>query len=417
MDELKGKKLLILGSTSRTIDFVNYAREMGVYSIVTDWNDPSNAPVKLAADEHWEVSLMDYDELAKRIKTNHVDGVITGFTDSYLLPYQHLCEICGLPYYATKELLEKTLDKSKFKKMCRESGVPVVPEYTLEDINLKTISQDNKVIIKPVDNSGSRGIIICDNPIDFHACVDYSLNHSSKKQVIIEKYVDMDSISMSYTIQDGVVSLSTINDSIIHKSPGVGGVTCGSVYPSKYTHAYIEKVDPLVRRMLSNNGFVNGVLFIQAFTNGADFYLLEMGYRLSGGRHYVWTEYENDTNAARQLIHFAITGKMADYNISTRDTPLFKDFCCRVYILGKEATIARIEGEEYLRSMPQTIDFFLNKGVGDTIGPDGTTAQQIAIINFVAKDKDDFDSIVKQIENNFHVYDAEENDLVLNLLR
>jgi hypothetical protein len=37
MQSLKGKKLLILGGPALACDIVEKAREMGVYTIVTDW--------------------------------------------------------------------------------------------------------------------------------------------------------------------------------------------------------------------------------------------------------------------------------------------------------------------------------------------------------------------------------------------
>ena len=40
MCELKGKKLLVLGGNALTSDIVLKAKELGVYTIVTDWNTP-----------------------------------------------------------------------------------------------------------------------------------------------------------------------------------------------------------------------------------------------------------------------------------------------------------------------------------------------------------------------------------------
>ena len=170
-------KLLILGGNMLSVDIVKAAKDMGLYTIVTDWNSTEKSPAKKVADEYWNTSILDYSELKKRMDEQHIDGIMTGFTDSYLLPYQHLCEIAGKPCYATKEVLEQTLDKSRFKAMCRRNGVPVVPEYQLREFNPECISHDNKVIIKPVDNSGSRGIVVCDNPQDFDSCLQLSLIH------------------------------------------------------------------------------------------------------------------------------------------------------------------------------------------------------------------------------------------------
>ena len=313
MNEFKGKKLLITGGCRLAEDIVKAAKEMGIYTIVVDWHNPHVSPAKLVSDEYWNEDIKDYDRLISLIKEKKVDGVTTGFTDSYLIPYAELCEKAGLPYYATASLFQKTLDKKLFKEMCRNNGVPVVPEYDLQTFNPLKISKSHKIIIKPVDNSGSRGIVICDNPANYQECIDFALSYSEKKQIVIERFMEMEQISVSYTIQDGVPSLSTINDDLLYRSSNGGTVNCGGIYPSKYINFYREEIDDKVKNMLVKEGFRNGVLFMQAFCDGKELYFFEMGYRLSGGRHYIFTDHQNKSSSLKQLIHFALTGKMADY--------------------------------------------------------------------------------------------------------
>ncbi len=414
MKSLRNKKLLILGGSAIMIIPVQKAKSMGLYTIVTDWHPIEKSPAKQIADEYWNISLMDYNLLAAKIKEEKIDGIFTGFTDKFLLAYQHLCELTGLPCYASKEIFETTLDKSKFKQLCIDNDVPVVPAYDLKTFSPNVISKDNKIIIKPVDNSGSLGIISCDDPKMFQDCLDYALSFSDKKQVVIEKYIDMNSFSVSYTIQDGVISMSTINDRIVHKVEGAGAVTNGGVYPSKYIDSYLEKMDKKVREMYKRLGLKNGVLFIQGFTNGNEYYFLEMGYRISGGHHFIYTGNQNKTDALEQLIHFAITGKMADYNIAERDNPRFNDLCFQWNILGREGTICKVEGFDKIENMPEVISCSLSKRPGDRIGKDGTTTQKLAVLHLVLKDKCQVKSTLQYIYSHFKVYDADGQSLVLD---
>ena len=257
--DIKGKKLLILGANAIICEIVNAAKALGVYTIVTDYNPIEKAPAKLIADEYWNDSIMDYDMLLSKIKEHGVDGILTGFIDIALLPYQHLCELSGLPCYATKEVLEITMDKAKFKQLCRNNGVPVIPEYDLDTFDPNIINEANKVIIKPVDNSGSRGVVVCDQPKDFDKCLQYAFSFSKKKQVVIEQYMELDSISASYTIQDGDITLSTLNDRYVHRSQDGGAVTCLSLYPSQYIENYMEKMNDKVCSMYKNLGIRNGL--------------------------------------------------------------------------------------------------------------------------------------------------------------
>lgn len=415
MANIKGKRLLILGSNAISCDIVNAAKQLGIYTIVTDWNPIEKAPAKQIADEYWNDSLVDYDTLVPKIKDKGIDGIITGFTDSWLLPYQHLCEMTDLPCYASKDVFETTMDKAKFKQLCRDNGVPVIPEYQMETFDPSIINEKNKVIIKPVDNSGSRGVILCTKPEDYQKCLEFALSFSEKKQVVIEKYMEMDSISLSYTIQDGEVSLSTTDDRYVHKAANGGSVTNFGIYPSKYTKAYIEKIDGLMKSMYRNAGVKNGVIAVQFFTDGNEFYVMEMGHRLTGGQHYTYTMMENGISALNCLIHFAVTGKMADYSIALKDNAEFKNTYCHLFILGKQAKIARFEGLEYIEKMPELTHLTQMKGVGDMIGADGTSAQKVLGLHLKVRNRADLKRIFNDIQEKLHFYDEDGNDLKINL--
>ena len=410
---LKGKRLLILGGSAYMVDPVLKAKEMGLYTIVTDWHELEKSPAKQIADEYWNISLMAYDQLVPKIKEEKIDGILTGFTDAFLLAYQHLCELTGLPCYATKEVLETTMDKAKFKQLCRDNGVPVIPEYDLASFVPSTITEKNKIMIKPVDNSGSNGVILCERQEDFKQCLDYSLSFSAKKQVVIEKYMEWDSISISYTFQDGNISLSTTDDRYVHKSPNGSAVTCLSLYPSKYSDVYIEKMDSKVREMFKKAGIKNGVVAVQFFTDGNEFYAMEMGHRLTGGQHYTFTQMENGVSVLDCLIHFAVTGQMADFSIAEIDNAKFKHTYCHLYILGKQGKIARMEGLDYLKSIPEVFHLSQEKKEGDEIGPDGTSAQKVIGIHLKMKDRNDLDRIMQDIQREFHFYDEDGNDLTI----
>lgn len=415
--DLTGKRLLILGGNAPSIDIVEAARKLGVYTIVTDWYDTKRSPAKLVADEYWNEEIFKPELIAQLIKEHHVDGVLTGFTDSYLLQYQKICELSGLPCYATKEVFETTMDKARFKQLCRDYDVPVIPEYDLVSFDPNTISENHKIIVKPVDNSGSRGVILCEKPEEFDHCLEFALSFSEKKQVVIEKFMEMDSISASYTIQDGVVSLSTLNDRYVHKAKGAAAVTCMGIYPSKYYDSYIEKVDGKMKNMYQKAGLRNGVVAVQFFTNGNEYYVMEMGHRLSGGQHYTYSMQENGISALDCLIHFAVTGRMADFSIAEKDNAQFKHTYCHLFILGKQAKIAKFEGLDYISNIPEVIHLIQMKNVGDMIGADGTSAQKVISLHLKLKDRNDLYRIIKDIQREFHFCDEDGNDLMLELMR
>ncbi len=413
MKKLDNKKLLILGGNAPSIDIVKAAQEMGVYTIVADYYDVKRSPAKLVADEMWNDDIFDTELIVRKIKEKGVNGILTGFTDSYLPQYQKLCEQASLPCYATKEVFELTMDKARFKQLCRDNDIPVIPEYDLATFDPKIINENHKVIVKPVDNSGSRGVVLCSRSENIQQCLDYALSFSEKKQVVIEQYMDMDSISLSYTIQDGIVSLSTTDDRYIYKSQSGSSVTQCGIYPSKYTDAYIEKMDSKMKRMYEKAGLKNGVLAVQFFTNGEEFYVMEMGHRLTGGQHYTYTMAENGISSLCQLIQFAVTGSMADFSIAEKDNARFKHVYCHLFILGHKAKIAKIEGYDFLHNMPEAINVQQMKQVGDEIGEEGTAAQKVVSIHLKVDNTAHLKRVLDDVKEHFHIFDTEGNDLTI----
>lgn len=414
MKDLRQKKLLVLGGNALTCDIVTKAHELGVFVVVTDWNSPNISPAKRIADEYWDTSILDYDKLLSQIHHEGINGIITGFTDSYLLPYQHLCVLSGLPCYATKEQFEITLNKAKFKKLCASHGVSVVKEYSVDSFDTSIITSDAPVLLKPVDNSGSRGIYICYNPNDFEQLKEKALSFSKKGEILVEKYMQCDDVSFEYKIQNGEVTLSSICDRYIHKTSDFGSVTTGLVYPSKYLHRYREQVDDKVKSMFNNIGLKNGVLFMQAFVDEDDFYFYEMGYRLSGGRHYIFTENQNDDSSVKQLIRFALTGEMDERSISHIANPDFKSVCCQLSVLCQSARIGRIEGLDVLKRYPAIIDTMISYGVGDIVGKQGTSAQIVARFHIVSEDKARLVEDLAFIKRHLQILDEFGRNMVLD---
>ena len=57
----KGKKLLILAGAGVHSKVVRTAKEMGIYTIVTDYLEPTYSPAKQIADESWMLYVLRCD--------------------------------------------------------------------------------------------------------------------------------------------------------------------------------------------------------------------------------------------------------------------------------------------------------------------------------------------------------------------
>ena len=79
------KKVLILGANPETVSLVKKAKQMGLYTIVTD-NNP-NAFAKKYADMAININAVDIDALEEFARKESVDGILVGVAEA-LLPSQ-----------------------------------------------------------------------------------------------------------------------------------------------------------------------------------------------------------------------------------------------------------------------------------------------------------------------------------------
>ncbi len=414
---MEQKKILFLGGIFSLIDVVQKAKEMGYYTIVTDYYDLERSPAKKVADKYYMISLADVDEVVKMIKEENVSGVITGFTDSYLEYYYEICKKAGLPCYGNLEQFMLCTNKEKFKNICREYGVNVIPEYHIKENyspeDLKQIKYP--VVVKPVDNSGSRGVFICHNEQEFISSFEEALSYSPTKNVLVEKYIEGDGMSWYYTIVDGNPILSAITDTTFYyPSKRVAPMRCGQLFPSKHLKEYMETAYHNVKNMIKGLGMKNGVLFLQGFYDDGNFLIYEPGYRLNGGSTYRLIEKCCGYNQIEMLINFAVTGKMTDEdNVSKLEQPDFNGkYGFLLVIPLKKGKIKKVSGVDFVKELPD-VDLFIQEYFeGEEVAVLGTTRANFAYILIVSNSKEELAETIKSIHENLIIENEDDEDMI-----
>lgn len=410
--KLSGKKLLVLGGDLLSCDIVNKAHEMGLYVIVTDWYEPEKSPAKLLADEFWMTSIEDYDKLAIQIRENNIDGVITGFTDSYLLSYQKICEMTNLPCYGDKKQFEIFTNKELYKKLCRQFKIPTIEEFSIDSTDIQF-----PVLVKPIDGSGSRGVVICNNHKELSEAIEIAKRFSRQNKVIIERYMDCPEATVFWLFVNGQYYLTMIgNRHVKHNQEGnIIPLPVGYTFPSYLTPKYQEEVEDNVKRMLSSVGIKNGMMFMQCKVENGNCYVYDIGYRLTGSREYKIQERIWGYDALTMLINFAITGTMCNSDISTIISPCKVLPSFNVSSLCAPGTIKAINGVEDIKALPEVIDAAYAHKPGHTItkAMKGQLAQITIRTLGVVSDKDDLYSVMKKINDNIEIISIDGKNLLL----
>lgn len=419
MCELKGKKLLVLGGNALTSDIVLKAKELGVYTIVTDWNTPEVSPAKKLADEYWMESFADSNKIVALIKEHKIDGVFTNYTDSYLPYYVEICERAGLPCLANKKQIEAISNKDQSKQLCIDHGISVSKRYNVNNVeDIDSITDITyPVLTKPVDNSGQRGIYVCTTKEELKKLYAESLDFSATKNVMIEEYVQGDYTVMFYTIQNGYVTLATMSDKPVYGNfeNNLPKLPMGYFLPSKYVSLAREIMVPKVQSFVSHLGLKNGVIGIEAVVKDNDIYVFEMQFRLGGMRHHNFVQKENGMDLLEMLVRFSLTGKFEGWDASVCDNAMFKNCYCSLNVLIKPDTVDKIEGLDEVLKMPEIYASTQMLYEGDVVKLPGTVQQIAFKFSLVASDKPKVLNAIDKIYETLKIFNKEGEDLKLKL--
>lgn len=408
---LKGKKLLVLGGKPiNSYEIVKYAKENGVYTIVTDYLSKEKSRAKQIADESWEISTADIDILVQKVNELSIDGIYSGVHEFNLRMAMELCKRTNHPFYATKEQWDISTDKSLFKATCRKYGLPVAKDYKiteLENINYP-------VIVKPVDGSSGKGISICKNEKDLVDAYALAMNCSEKKEVIIEEYLYGDEIVVFYSIINGVPKLSVMSDYYYNYEQEITmPLPQVYMYPSIYLDEYMSSTDTLVRNYISKIGLQNGTFFLQAFKNENGFFFFEPGFRPGGSSVYKYTEYLNGISYIDALVNYSLLGNVGNIDIN-KENPYFSKPCCTLSLVARGGKIGDIHGYEDICKMKEVIDTEKRYEVGDYIPAKSALGQIILRFFIVADNIDCIKKIIDKIQSNVEVLDDNKNNMLIS---
>ena len=410
--EYKGKKLLILGATTETVFLVKKAEDLGVETYVAD--PFSNAPAKSFSSHPLDINCFDVDTLAGIIEKEHIDGILPGCADILVPVYEELCFRTGLHCYVNHELVAAFNNKKGMKDILRKFGLPVIEEYTANEVSAPDFSQ-YPVFIKPVDNNSSKGMSIVYQYSDFHDAYQKALDNSRSKIVLIEKYEQCDDFFIGYYLQDGNIVTTFTADRFTIQQKGYGSITSGITYPSKYQKLYFETVHEKMLQIFEAMHFMNGIIAIQGFVENNQIMFYDPALRITGGQEYIFASYFYDVDILKSLIQFSLTGRMSDNSEEYKkcDCTFRKQYACNLAFSVKPCTIGRIDGMDFARHHHNVLNVTQEHKEGDVIDKVGTAQQNISRMHIVAESIEEMVQIVKALQDNVIAYDMDGNNVML----
>ena len=394
LSKKKEKKIIILGGGQDQLGTIKLANKMGLYTIVFDYD--SNAIGKGFADHFVYLSNKEIKSLLFFVKKIKINGVIVQGPD---IPFissriEKNLNIKNIPLNSALICTDKYKMKYKFKK----AGIPV-PKFVKYSLNKKKqkINLKYPIVIKPLDRSGSRGVVKCDNYYEFKKYKNITLAETIKKEILIEEFLNGPQISTESLIYKSKIYTSGFVDrnyDMLKKlKPRI--IENGANYPSLFRNKFYNKINFLINKIAKELKIKNGIIKGDLVIHNNKPYVIEVALRLSGGD---FSETLIPLSTGNNLVENAISVAIKKNIPKNKLNFKFKNtFLSHRYFFPKKGKIINISGLKNLKRYKWLKKLKLFYNVNDKVSEPKDHTNRLGVFVIVGKNKKQVEKRVRLI--------------------
>ena len=284
------KKLLIIGAGDFQLPLVQQAAKTCEVLLA--------APVISAAfdpyiSDRLIIDVRDEESILAFAKERKIDGVITDQTDIAVRSVAYVAEKMGLPGIGYETGLLFT-DKSRMRTRLAELGLPLLANKTVSSVEeavafyqeLGGSRSDSgkepvRVIIKPLDTQGSRGVQVCAGEQEIRDKYPEAARWSGNHEVIIEHFATGREFVVESLVLDHKYKTLCIGDTLYFDIPDAFAAK-SRIFPTTADDALRGKVLDLDEKIITGFGLTQGITHSEYIMDGDEVYLIETAARGGG---------------------------------------------------------------------------------------------------------------------------------------
>lgn len=310
------KKLLLLGGSRYILPVIRTAHELGIYVITADYL-PDNIAHKYS-DEYVNVSVVDKEAVLEVAKAKRIDGIMSFACDPGVVTAAYVAEQMGLPSVGSYESVSIMQDKGRFRKFLKDNGFNVPKSKTYKSIDEIEKDRENinyPIIVKPVDNAGSKGVQKVD---DYHELINAANNafeNSRCGMIIIEDFlqpVGNPSDSDWFSI-DGNIVFYSFNSQLFVKYGVNPFVPAGFYWKSTMSDSskteLLQEIQRLIKILNLKTSIYN--VEVRECSNGKA-YIMEISPRGGGNRLAECIDLETEAGIIEASVRAAVGFEIND---------------------------------------------------------------------------------------------------------
>ena len=270
--------ILIFGVGTLQQSLIERCRLKGLFTVGIDPNP--NAECKKNVDVFEVVDGNDFEATVEIAQKYNVSGVITAATDKPLHMMARVAEKLNLPFFSVetaKNSTDKMLMKEKFMDACLSCAkgflVSNISEFVALDLTFP-------VIVKPRDNSGSRGVIYCENLEGTAKAVEEALMYTKKGDVLVEEFIEGQEYSIEGIHYNGKHHVIQFTEKKTTDFPYNVEIT--HVQPAEISTKQQDDIRALIAQIGQSLGFDNCASHTELKINSRGIFIIETSPRLGG---------------------------------------------------------------------------------------------------------------------------------------
>lgn len=280
------RKIMILGASILQLPAIVRAKELNLLPVVVDMN-PDAIGFKENGIVKEVVSTIDRDGILDAAIRNKIDGIMTLATDMPMQSVAYVAKKLNL-VGITEDTALKATNKAFMRDALKSAGVSI-PEYYKVNSKDEFIDAVHKInehgyrcIVKPMDNSGSKGIdLLEDLSIEtLEKAYAYSEVNSRSGGLMVEEYMEGPEVSVETIAVDGTVHVIQITDKLTTGAPYF--VEMGHNEPSILDSITQEKIKEVAIAANHAIGITNGPSHTEIKVTKDGPKIVELGARLGG---------------------------------------------------------------------------------------------------------------------------------------
>lgn len=395
------KKVLLLGGSKQQIPSIVCAKELGYYAITCDYL-PDNPGHKIA-DEYHNVSTTDKEAVLALAQKLQIDGIVAYASDPAAPTAAYVAEKMGLPgnpYNSVNLLTQKDLFRAFLAE--HHFHTPLACGYDTFEEALADIDRYKfPVMVKPVDSSGSKGVVKIYRKEELKDAVTEALSYSRRKRFVVEEFIVKKGYQVSgdgFSVDGKLVFTSYGNE--LYSGNGLREyVALGEFWPTLLTTELKKKVDDELQRLITALGMKTSAYNIEVILDeNDDVYILELGPRNGGSYIPQLIQYATGVDLVKYTILASVGDSCSDLKMAPT-TGCFSNYMILSTVSGQ---FKEIWFDEHFKKN-NLLDVYCTVTPGEAVHAYQNTTHSLGTILFKADSVDEMIAITNHIENYYKV--------------